>query len=204
MITGLFAAYGSTSPGLCVYAVSLSRLEAPVLRMESKYSLTGNDTGTGFCSMQESKEQLPCALKDRINDDTYAISDDGGRAWQSLLYSQWISLYPDTVQSLQAHVEEQMDYEGSGLAQDVYALEQYMVQMCGTQQALEGGQDELSMDTERVTVEGSVSDESDGTVDSSMTAQIRCWKALVSETTDGVVDKDFERRLSLVVELKEQ
>ncbi len=76
----------------------------------------------GFCSMQESKEQLPVgprlnpihsalliifthdqrAFMDRINDDTYAISDDGGRAWQSLLYSQWISLYPDTVQSLQA------------------------------------------------------------------------------------------------------
>ncbi|KAK0237356.1 hypothetical protein EDD85DRAFT_791024 [Armillaria nabsnona] len=102
MITGLFAAYGSTLPGLHVYAVSLSCIEAAVLRMEFKYSLTGNDTDTGFCLMQESKEQLPCAFMDRINDNTYAVSDDGGRAWQSLLYSQWISLYPDTVQSLQA------------------------------------------------------------------------------------------------------
>ncbi len=97
-----------------------------------------------------------------------------------------------------------MDYKGSGLAQDAYALEQHMVQTCGTQQALEGVQDKLSMDAERVTIEGSVSDESDGTVDSSTTTQIRHWKASVSETTDGVVDRDFEHRLSLVVELKEQ
>ncbi len=101
-------------------------------------------------------------------------------------------------------MEERIDYEGSGLAQDVYALKQRTVQTCGTQQALKGSQDELSMDAERVTVEGSIYDESDKTVDSSMTAQIRCWKASVSETTDGVVDRDFECQLSLVVELKEQ
>ncbi|KAK0466895.1 uncharacterized protein EV420DRAFT_1635928 [Desarmillaria tabescens] len=210
MITDLFAAYSSTSPCLPVYVVSHSRVEATVLSMESKCSLTGNDTG--FCLIQEYKKQLLAALQlkydqrafqDNINDYAHTVSDGRGRAWQSLFLSRFIALYPDTVQSLQVHLEEEMDYDRSGLAKDGHALEQHML-LPSTQQASEGLQDEQSVDAERVTMEGSVSDESDGTVDSGTTARIRRWRVLAYETTDSVVDKDFESRLSLMVELKEQ
>ncbi|KAK0443014.1 uncharacterized protein EV420DRAFT_1485124 [Desarmillaria tabescens] len=216
MITNLFAAYSSTSPRLPVYAVSHSRVEATVLSMEShahsgrNVLSPGNDMG--FCLIQEYEKQLLAALQlkydqrafqDNINDYAHTVSDGHGRAWQSLFLSRFIALYPDTVQSLQVHLEEEMDYERSGLAKDGHALEQHML-LPSTQQASEGLQDEQSVDAERVTVEGSVSDESDGTVDSGTTAWIRSWRVSAYETTDSVVDKDFESRLSLVVELKEQ
>ncbi|KAK0464086.1 hypothetical protein IW261DRAFT_1427450 [Armillaria novae-zelandiae] len=88
------------------------------------------------------------------------------------------------------HFEERTDRNGSALASE--------------RQALECHQDGQSMGTEQLTLEVSVSDGSDGTVDTSTTAQIRRWRASISETMDSAVDQGLESKIALIVELRER
>ncbi|SJL13215.1 uncharacterized protein ARMOST_16654 [Armillaria ostoyae] len=135
-------------------------------------------------------------LLENMNDYLHAIFDGRRKAWWSLFLPQFIALYPDTildqhcygilahqwsVQSLQEHLEEWMDRNGSGLAKDGYALERHILRVC-EQQVSECHQDEESVGTERLTEDVSVSDESDGSVDTSTTAQFRRWRLSISET----------------------
>ncbi|KAK0227529.1 hypothetical protein IW262DRAFT_1454669 [Armillaria fumosa] len=178
--------------------------------------------------MQEYKKLLLSACRlthDRhdfllknMNDYLHAIFDGRRKAWWSLFLPQFIALYPDTVldqrrhgtlahqwsvRSLQEHLEEWMDRNGSALAKDGYAIERHIFR-AREPQALECCQDEQSMGTEQLTLEGSVSDGSDGTVDTSTTAQIRRWRASISETMDSAVDQGLESKIAFIVELRER
>ncbi|KAK0218633.1 hypothetical protein IW262DRAFT_1297791 [Armillaria fumosa] len=159
---------------------------------------TGNDSNRSVSlRMQEYEKLLLSAcrlthdqhdfLLKNMNDYLHAIFDGHRKAWWSLFLPQFITLYSDTVLdqrhhgtlahqwsvwSLQEHLEEWMDRNGSALAKDGYAIERHIF-WAHEPQALECCQDEQSMGTEQLTLEGSVSDRSDGTVDTSMTAQIR-------------------------------
>ncbi|SJL13492.1 uncharacterized protein ARMOST_16936 [Armillaria ostoyae] len=161
-------------------------------------------------------DQHDFLLKNMV-DYLHAIFDGCRKAWWGRFLPQFIALYPDTVldqrrygimahqwsvQSLQEHLEEWMDRNGSGLAKDGYAIERHILR-AREPQALECHQDEQSVGTEQLTLEVSVSDESDGTVDTSTTAQIRHWRASISETMDGAADKGLESKITLIVELRE-
>ncbi|KAK0467459.1 hypothetical protein IW261DRAFT_1426558 [Armillaria novae-zelandiae] len=76
--------------------------------------------------------------------------------------------------------------------------------LASERQALECRQDGQSVGTEQLTLEVSVSDGSDGTVDTSTTAQIRRWRASISETMDSAVDQGLESKIALIVELRER
>ncbi|KAK0205748.1 hypothetical protein IW262DRAFT_1302980 [Armillaria fumosa] len=153
------------------------------------HSLTGSDSATSFSLANQAYEKQLLATRSLTH-----TGNDSNRS---------VSLRMQEYEKLLLHLEEWMDRNGSALAKDGYAIERHIFR-AHEPQALECHQDEQSMGTKQLTLEGSVSDRSDGTVDTSMTAQIRHWRASISETMDSAVDQGLESKIAFIVELRER
>ncbi|KAK0464120.1 hypothetical protein IW261DRAFT_1419579 [Armillaria novae-zelandiae] len=152
--------------------------QQPNLSWEATHFLPGNDSATSLSLTNQAYGKL---LATRSL--TYIGNDSNNVSLRTQTH-QW------SVRSLQEHFEERTDRNGSALASE--------------RQALECRQDGQSVGTEQLTLEVSVSDGSDGTVDTSTTAQIRRWRASISETMDSAVDQGLESKIALIVELRER